>query len=87
MMLRGGGVGEGVPLNRWLALSVGVGGAAYTVFSEWLNVEVLRTWSYTALMPRVPLLGTGLSPLVQWVVVPTATLVLFRLVGGRLVRR
>jgi hypothetical protein len=45
-------------------------GAAYTVFSEWLNVEIRRSWSYTAAMPVLPLLGTGLAPLLQWLVVP-----------------
>ena len=45
-------------------------GLAYTVFSEWLNVEVRGSWGYASAMPRVPPLGTGLSPLLQWVVVP-----------------
>ena len=45
-------------------------GAAYTVFSEWLNVDIRRSWSYTAAMPVLPLLGTGLTSLLQWVVVP-----------------
>ena len=45
-------------------------GAAYTVFSEWLNVEIRRSWSYTTTMPVIPLLGTGLAPLLQWLVVP-----------------
>ena len=45
-------------------------GAAYTVFSEWLNVEIRRSWSYTAAMPVLPLFGTGLTPLLQWLVIP-----------------
>jgi len=45
-------------------------GAGYTIFSEWLNVEIRRTWSYTASMPVVPFLGTGLTPLLQWLIVP-----------------
>jgi hypothetical protein len=45
-------------------------GAAYTILSEWLNVEIWRSWSYTAAMPVVPILGTGLTPLLQWLVVP-----------------
>jgi hypothetical protein len=45
-------------------------GAAYTVFSEWLNVEIRRSWSYAAEMPVVPWLGTGVAPLLQWLVVP-----------------
>lgn len=47
---------------------------AYTVFSEWLNVEVRHTWAYRDIMPTLPWLGTGLSPLLQWVVVPLLAL-------------
>ena len=43
---------------------------AYTILSEWLNVEIRRAWSYTAAMPVLPVLGTGLAPLLQWLVVP-----------------
>lgn len=49
------------------AIAVGV---AYTIFSEWLNVSVRRSWGYSPWMPQLPLLGTGLSPLAQWFVVP-----------------
>jgi hypothetical protein len=45
-------------------------GIAYTNLSEWLNVHILRRWSYTAAMPVLPLIGTGLTPVLQWVVVP-----------------
>jgi hypothetical protein len=47
-------------------------GVAYTVFSEWLNVAVRGSWAYASAMPRVPPLGTGLSPLLQWIIVPLA---------------
>lgn len=47
-------------------------GAGYTVFSEWLNTEVRGSWTYTDRMPVLPILGTGLSPLVQWLAIPTA---------------
>ena len=46
-------------------------GAAYTIYSEWLNVNVRGSWAYSQLMPTLPVLGTGLSPLLQWIVVPT----------------
>ena len=46
-------------------------GAAYTIFSERLNVQVRRSWAYTAAMPVLPGLGTGLAPLLQWLVVPS----------------
>ena len=43
---------------------------AYTIFSEWLNIEVRRSWAYRDIMPTLPGLGTGLSPILQWVIVP-----------------
>jgi hypothetical protein len=65
------------PARRWtpvaaLTLTIGL---AYTVYSEHLNANVRRSWTYSELMPRLPLLGTGLSPIAQWFVVPTAALV------------
>jgi hypothetical protein len=53
------------------SLALGIG---YTVFSEWLNVEVRASWAYSGLMPIVPVMGTGLAPLLQWLVVPTCAL-------------
>lgn len=48
-------------------------GLSYTVFSEWLNVHIRRSWAYSETMPTVPPLGTGLTPLMQWLIVPLAT--------------
>lgn len=45
-------------------------GLTYTVFSEWLNVFVRKSWAYSSLMPVIPPLDTGLSPVLQWIVVP-----------------
>jgi len=45
-------------------------GLAYTVFSEWLNIEVRGTWAYRDLMPVIPIINMGLSPFLQWVIVP-----------------
>jgi hypothetical protein len=50
-----------------LAVAFGLG---YTVYSEWLNVAVRQSWAYAPWMPRVPPLGTGLAPLLQWIAVP-----------------
>jgi len=50
-----------------LAVAFGLG---YTVYSEWLNVAVRQSWAYSPWMPRVPPLGTGLAPLLQWIAVP-----------------
>jgi hypothetical protein len=45
-------------------------GAGYTIYSEWLNTTVWESWSYAPSMPRLPVLGTGLSPLAQWIILP-----------------
>jgi hypothetical protein len=65
-------------------------GLAYTVFSEWLNVAVRAAWTYSDLMPIVSVAGSkiGLSPLLQWIVVPSAAFAVMRRVtnqtnGGR----
>jgi hypothetical protein len=60
-----------------IAMTIGFG-VAYTIFSEWLNIVVRETWAYADLMPVVPVIGTGLSPLLQWVVVPWIALHLAR---------
>lgn len=49
-------------------------GVAYTIFSEWLNIVIRQSWAYSDLMPRIPGLGTGLSPLLQWVLLPPLSL-------------
>ena len=58
------------------AIILGIG---YTAFSEWVNVVVRASWAYSEWMPVIPLFGfrLGLSPLLQWIVVPAAA---FRLV-------
>ena len=51
-------------------------GIAYTIYSEWLNTTVRQSWAYSPLMPVLPLIGTGLSPILQWLVVPSLALTL-----------
>jgi hypothetical protein len=68
------------PVGRRVVFTAIVLGAAYTIFSEWLNVQIRRGWSYTAAMPVLPFLGTGLTPLLQWLIVPTLALAI---TGGR----
>ena len=51
-----------------VSLAVGLG---YTIYSEWLNTSVRGSWAYSGLMPTLPFIGTGLSPLMQWLIVPT----------------
>ncbi len=62
-----------------VALIVGI---AYAVFSEWLNMVARASWAYSPLMPVVPLINTGLSPLLQWIVIPAAAFYVARRAGG-----
>ena len=51
-------------------------GVGSTLFLEWLNVVIWKTWAYSSFMPVLPVLGfdVGLSPLLQWIVVPLVAL-------------
>ena len=55
-------------------------GLAYTGFSEWLNVYARQSWAYSEWMPTLPLgpYRIGLSPLLQWLLVPGAALWMVR---------
>ncbi len=55
-------------------------GTSYTVFSEWTNVTVARSWAYAESMPKLALgdFQLGLTPLAQWLVIPPLTLYLAR---------
>ncbi|MFC6643856.1 MULTISPECIES: hypothetical protein [Sulfitobacter] len=50
-------------------LAIGFG---YTVFSEWLNIEVREAWAYREIMPVIPFIDAGLTPMLQWLIVPFA---------------
>lgn len=56
-------------------------GAAYTVFSEWVNTQVTMSWQYSEFMIRVPPLGTGIAPLLQWIIVPPMAYLLAHALG------
>lgn len=53
-------------------------GLLTTVFIEWISTRWLGRWAYRESMPVVPLLGVGLSPLLQWLVVPITGLWILR---------
>ena len=54
-------------------------GPSYTIFSEWLNTTLFR-WSYSELMPTLNIAGfrLGVSPLLQWLILPPLALYLAR---------
>jgi hypothetical protein len=51
------------------AASIGIG-LLYTGYSEWMNVYIRKSWGYSELMPTV--MGVGVSPLLQWLIIPAA---------------
>ncbi len=57
----------------WLTIIFGL---TYTAYSEWFNVYVSNTWAYSASMPTIRVAGIelGLSPLLQWLIVPIIAL-------------
>lgn len=54
-----------------LYLGIGFG---LTIGFEYYYTQVSLRWTYSELMPLVPPFGTGLSPLLQWLIVPLAAL-------------
>lgn len=63
------------PWQIGLFVAVGIG---LTIGFEHYYVEISERWAYSELMPLVPPLGTGLSPLLQWIVVPLLVVSLAR---------
>lgn len=68
---------------RPVAVVTVVLGVGYTIFSEWLNIVVRQSWAYSELMPVVPVIDTGVTPLLQWLVVPLVAFWLARRTAQR----
>jgi hypothetical protein len=45
-------------------------GLVITIFMEWLATDILDRWQYGVNMPELPLLGTGILPILQWLILP-----------------
>lgn len=77
-------LGREGPLAAWrwrrIALMTALAGTAYTAFSEWMNVTLLRSWTYSPAMPVLELgnFELGLTPLAQWLALPPLALYLGR---------
>lgn len=56
-----------------------IGAMAFTAWSEWYNVYRVGNWSYTASMPTI--FGIGLSPLLQWLILPPVMVAAYRTLG------
>lgn len=53
-------------------------GLIITIVMEWLATGTLDRWQYADSMPRLPFMGTGLLPLLQWIVLPPIILFFVR---------
>ena len=53
-------------------------GVLYTIFSEWTNVHILKSWSYNELMPVIPWIKIGLTPFLQWIIIPPMVILLIQ---------
>jgi len=69
------------PVSRpWTGSAIAVIGAvAFTVWSEWYNVYRAGNWGYTESMPMI--FGIGLSPLLQWLILPPVMVGAYRTLG------
>lgn len=57
-----------------------IGAMAFTAWSEWYNVYRVGNWGYTASMPMI--FGIGLSPLLQWLILPPVMVAVYRTLGS-----
>lgn len=64
---------------------VTVGATAFTAWSEWYNVYQIGNWGYTASMPVI--FGIGLSPLLQWLILPPLITITYRALWLKLFAR
>lgn len=63
-------------------------GLAFTIAFEWFATGPLERWSYAETMPVVPGIGVGLTPILQWILLPPLVLWLARHhMLGAMVRR
>jgi len=53
-------------------------GLVYTFFSEWANIQIFKSWSYNESMPIIPWTRVGLTPVLQWIVIPAVVILLMR---------
>lgn len=70
LMLIGRGWPHVAATRRSVTVLTVVFGLGYTLFSEWLNIVIRAAWAYSDLMPIIPILDAGLSPVLQWIAIP-----------------
>ncbi len=65
------------PEQRFAAVMLGTVAVSVviTIAVEYLSTVVWQLWAYTETMPTLPWIGTGLSPVAQWVLLPPLALI------------
>jgi len=61
--------------NLFIYILIGI---FITIVFEWIATDILDRWQYADIMPRLPLLGTGFLPILQWLILPPVILFLTR---------
>jgi len=55
-------------------------GLLLTIGLEYIHTQITGRWVYDGIMPVLPIIGTGLAPILQWIFVPMLVLwYMFRL--------
>lgn len=72
------------PSRGAIAIYLAVG-VLITIAFEWYAVYLAHRWAYAELMPLVPWLRVGLTPILQWLLLPPLILYFVRrhYIGGR----
>ena len=64
-------------LRPWTgSVIVVIGAITFTAWSEWYNVYRVGAWGYAVSMPLI--FGIGLTPLLQWLILPPVMVVVYR---------
>lgn len=58
----------------WILTVFIISGLIITVLFEILATSVYGRWQYSELMPILPVLNVGLSPLLQWLIIPPVSI-------------
>ena len=68
------------PLRPALGAVAGfiLAGLVITLVIEWWSTEIVGRWTYAEGMPTLPILGTGLIPAFQWLLLPPVIVWLVR---------
>lgn len=65
-------------INRLKIFGFIMVGVIYTIISELVNVNIYKSWDYNQMMPIIPWIKVGLTPVLQWIIIPPVVIFLVR---------